>query len=334
MFADNGMCRLQAKLSGVDRLLPVTVLVLTHNEELNVTDCLRSVGWAAEVFVVDCGSEDRTVEIARALGAKVFSHPFEGYAKQRNWALENLPFSNEWVLMLDADERVPSALADEISRVVGTSDGTRAGYYIKFRFFFLGRWLKHGGLYPTWLLRLFKRHCVRIEERPMNEHAILDGEAGYLQNPFDHCDNRLLSRWIAKHDHYADLEADEYLRERFGRGYRDSIPARFWGTQAERKRWIKLRVWNRLPLLVRPWLFFFRNYFLKGGFLDGPQGFAYHVLWSFWVRFLIDVKILERQRRQDSVCHGAGRPASEAQQFPGSLLRELDEQNIHGHADR
>jgi glycosyltransferase involved in cell wall biosynthesis len=334
MFADNGMCRMQAKLSGVDRLLPVTVLVLTHNEELNVTDCLRSVGRAAEVFVVDCGSEDRTVEIARALGAKVFSHPFEGYAKQRNWALENLPFSNEWVLMLDADERVPSALADEISRVVGTSDGTRAGYYIKFRFFFLGRWLKHGGLYPTWLLRLFKRHCVRIEERPMNEHAILDGEAGYLQNPFDHCDNRLLSRWIAKHDHYADLEADEYLRERFGRGYRDSIPARFWGTQAERKRWIKLRVWNRLPLLVRPWLFFFRNYFLKGGFLDGPQGFAYHVLWSFWVRFLIDVKILERQRRQDSVCHGAGRPASEAQQLPGALLRELDEQNIHGHADR
>jgi len=334
MHAHNGMCSMQAELSGVDRLLPVTVLILTHNEELNVTDCLRSVDWAAEVFVVDCSSEDRTVEIAQALGAKVFSHPFEGYAKQRNWALENLPFSNEWVLMLDADERVPSALADEIGRVIGASDGARAGYYIKFRFFFLGRWLKHGGLYPTWLLRLFKQHCVRIEERPMNEHAMLDGEAGYLQNPFDHSDNRPLSRWIAKHDHYADLEADEYLRERFGEGYRDSIPARFWGTQAERKRWIKLRVWNRLPLLVRPWLFFFRNYFLKGGFLDGPQGFAYHVLWSFWVRFLIDVKILERQRRRGSVGPGAGRPASDAQQLPEPLIRELDDQKIHGHADR
>ena len=303
---------------------PVSVVVLTLNEEANIAACLESVRWAAEVFVVDSLGADRTVEIAQALGAKVFSHPFEGYAKQRNWTLGNLPFSSEWVLMLDADERVPTPLADEIGRVIGASDGARAGYYIKFRFFFLGRWLKHGGLYPTWLLRLFKRHCVRIEERPMNEHAILDGQAGYLQNPFDHCDNRPLSRWIAKHNRYADFEAEEYLRERFGEGYRDSIPARLWGTQAERKRWIKLHVWNRLPLLLRPFLLFFRNYFLKGGFLDGPQGFAYHVLWSFWVRFVIDVKILKRQRRRGSVGLGAGCPSSEAQQLPQPLIREPD----------
>jgi len=139
---------------------------------------------------------------------------------------------------------------------------------------------------------------VRIEERPVNEHAIVDGEVGYLKNPFDHCDNRPLSDWIAKHNRYGDLEAEEYLRERFGEGYPASLPARLWGAQAERKRWLKLRVWNRLPLLLRPFLFFFRNYLLKGGFLDGREGFIYHVLWSFWVRFLIDVKIIERQRRQ------------------------------------
>jgi glycosyltransferase involved in cell wall biosynthesis len=274
----------------------VSVLVITRNEEPNIAACLDSLRWAHQVFVVDALSTDRTVEIAKAMDAQVYSHPFEGYARQRNWALQNLPFSGEWVLMLDADERVPNALADEIARVLGRDDAGRAGYYIKRRFFFLGCWLKHGGVYPTWLLRLFKRNRVRMEERPMNEHAVLDGEAGYLQNPFDHCDNRPLSDWIAKHDRYAELEAEEYLRERFGHGYQDCIRARFWGTQEERKRWIKLHAWNRTPLLLRPFLLFLRNYILKAGFLDGKAGFIYHVLWSFWYQFLISAKIIEKQR--------------------------------------
>jgi glycosyltransferase involved in cell wall biosynthesis len=314
--------------------VPVSVVVLTRNEEANVVACLESLRWAAEVVVVDSGSEDRTVEIAQALGAKVFSHPFEGHAKQRNWALENLPFAGQWVLMLDADERVPPALADEITQVIRNDGGGRAGFYLKYRHIFQGRFLRHGGLYPTWLMRLFKRDHARYEERPMNEHVIFDGEPGYLQNPFDHCDNRSLSHWIAKHDRYADLEAEEYLRERFGHGYQDSIPTRFWGKQPERKRWIKLHVWNRLPLFLRPFIFFFRNYILKGGFLDGREGFVYHVLWSFWVRFLIDVKILERQRRRGSAGLATGRPALEAQQLAEPLIPELDGQKIHGHADR
>jgi len=292
----------ELKMPAQDRSRPpVSVVVLTYNEEVNIAACLRSVRWADEVFVVDCLSTDLTVEISKSLGAKAYSHPFDGYAKQRNWALQNLPLSNEWVLMLDADERVPTALAEEIARVVGSNGAGLEGYYIKFRLFFLGRWLKHGGLYPTWLLRLFKRHHVRIEERPMNEHAILDGGAGYLENPFDHCDNRPLSDWIAKHDRYASLEAEEYLRERFGEGYQDSIRARFWGTQAQRKRWIKLHVWNRLPLLLRPFLFFFRSYVLKGGFLDGREGLVYHLLWSFWYQLLISVKIIERQLARTEV---------------------------------
>jgi glycosyltransferase involved in cell wall biosynthesis len=312
---------------------PVSALVLTLNEEANMAPCLESLRWAAEVFVVDSLSADRTAEIATGLGARVYLHAFDGYAKQRNWALDNLPFSSEWVLTLDADERIPSALADEITQVIRNDGDGCAGFYLKYRHIFFGRFLRHGGLYPTWLLRLYKRDHVRYEERPMNEHAILDGAAGYLRNPFEHCDNRPLSDWIAKHDRYANLEAEEYLRERFGEGYRDSIPARLWGTQAQRKRWIKLHLWNRLPLLLRPFLFFFRNYFLKGGFLDGRQGFIYHVLWSFWVRFLIDAKILERQRRRGSVGLGAGCPASEAQCAAEPLTRELGEQEIHGRAD-
>jgi glycosyltransferase involved in cell wall biosynthesis len=282
--------------TGAVAQLPVSVIVLTRDEEANIAACLESVRWAGEVFVVDCLSTDRTVEIAKSLGARIYLHPFEGYAKQRNWALASLPLSSEWVLLLDADERVPAALAEEIGRVMTHVPSGYAGFFLKFRFYFLGRWLKHGGLYPTWVLRLFKRRAGRFEERPMNEHVILAGTAGYLECPFDHRDQRPLSDWIAKHNRYADLEAEEYLREKSGEGYARSIPARFWGRQAERKRWLKLHIWNRLPLLLRPFLFFLRNYFWKGGFLDGKPGFIYHLLWSFWYPLLISAKILERQK--------------------------------------
>jgi len=274
---------------------PVSVLVLTRNEEANIAECLESLRWAAEVLVVDSLSTDRTAEIAEALGAKVCPHAFAGYADQRNWALENLPFAHDWVLMIDADERIPGALAGEIREVVSRSNDTYSGFYISRRLFFMGRWLRHGGLYPTWLLRLFKRCSARVEERPVNEHVIVNGRVGYLTQPFDHLDRRPLGDWVAKHNRYSDLGADEYLRERFHEGFKTSIQANLRGDQAERKRWMKLRIWDRLPLLLRPFLFFAGNYFGKGGFLDGRAGFIYHVLWSFWARFLTDVKILERQ---------------------------------------
>ncbi len=298
----------------------VSVLVITRDEESNIGACLDSVRWAREVFVVDASSTDRTVEVAGTLGANVVSHSFEGYAEQRNWALNNLPFSNDWVLMLDADERIPSALAKEIQVALDTPQNPFDGYYLKRRFLFMGQWVKWGGLYPTWILRLFKRQRVQIEERPLNEHAILDGEAGYLQNPFDHSDNRPLSEWIAKHNRYAELGADEYVEETSGEGYQDSIGIRFWGGQAERKRWVKLCVWNHLPLLLRPFLFFFRNYVLKGGFLDGKAGFIYHVLWSFWYQFLISAKIIERQGLVKS---GRSREPARLDALDDSVVRQV-----------
>ncbi len=288
---------------------PVSVLVLTFNEAANVASCLQSVNWAAEVLIVDSGSTDRTVAIATDLGASVYGHPFEGYAAQRNWALENLPFAHDWVLMLDADQRIPPALAEEIAQVARDNREDYSGYHLKLRFFFLGRWLKHGGLFSTWLLRLFRRNRARVENRPLNEHVVLEGHSGYLRQPFDHVDQRPLADWIAKHNRYAELEAEEFIQEKFQGGYQDTIKVRFWGKQAERKRWIKLKVWNRLPLLLRPFLLFFRNYVLKGGILDGRQGFIYHVLWSFWVRFLIDVKIIERKWRQGVVVAPGFSPA-------------------------
>jgi glycosyltransferase involved in cell wall biosynthesis len=276
--------------------LPISVLLLTRNEEANIAACLESVRWAGEVFVVDSLSTDRSVEIARDMGAKVYLHPFEGYAIQRNWALDNLPFRHEWVLVIDADERIPAPLREEIRSVLQNPDGAADGYYLKRRLFFWGRWLRHGGIYPTWILRLFRRRAGRFEDRLMNEHVVLQGRAGYLREPFDHRDARPLRQWIAKHNRYAELEAEEYLRGKCGELNGDSLAVRFWGRQAERKRWMKFHIWNRLPLLFRPFLFFFRNYFLKGGFLDGQPGLVYHLLWSFWYPLLISAKILERQK--------------------------------------
>ena len=153
----------------------ISVLIITGNEEPNIAACLASLGWAGEVFVVDSLSTDRTAEIAKRMGAQVYLHSFEGYAAQRNWALKNLPFSHDWVLMLDADERVPQALAEEISRVITDPRQEYAGYHVKFRHIFLGRWLKHGGLYPTWLLRLIRRDRACIENRPAQRARHLGG---------------------------------------------------------------------------------------------------------------------------------------------------------------
>jgi len=311
---------------------PVSVLVLTRNEEANIAGCLESVRWAPEVFVVDSFSTDATVEIAESMGAKTCQHAFENCAAQWNWALNNLPFSNEWVLVLDADERIPQLLAEEIVRTVTNPAQEFSGYYLKFRFWFMGRWLRHGGLYPTWVTRLFRRSAGRFGRNGASEHLILEGRKGYLQYPFDHCDNKPLSDWIQKHNRYAELEAEEHLREKLTTNQAHSIGGRFWGNQAEKKQWIKLRVWNRLPLLVRPFLFFFRNYFVKLGFLDGKPGFIYHVLWSFWVRFLIDVKILERQSQQGTVRLSEGPLTTETPCPPRSRAGALEKEGTRGDA--
>ncbi len=281
--------------TGARGLVSVSVVVLTRNEAPNLEECLGSVRWASEALVVDSFSTDATVEIAERLGARVFLHAFEACADQWNWALDNLPFSNEWVLVLDADERIPQPLAAKIAAAVGDPAQACAGFYLRRRLWFMGRWLRHGGLYPAWIMRLFKRDAGRFGRHGVSEHLILNGQAGYLLDPFDHRDNKPLYDWIQRHNRYSELEAEEHAAASQGKSQAHSIAGRLWGSQAERKQWIKLRVWGRLPLFVRPFLLFCRNYILKGGLLDGRQGFIYHVLWSFWYPFLISVKIIEKR---------------------------------------
>ncbi|HWP36369.1 MAG TPA: glycosyltransferase family 2 protein [Gemmatimonadales bacterium] len=274
----------------------VAVIILTYNEELNLPQALDSVvGWAREVFVVDSLSTDRTVEIARRYGCQVAQHPFEDYAKQRNFALSALPIKAEWIFFLDADEWMPQDLKDEIG-VRLASHPVEHGFLVNRRFIWMGRWIRRG-YYPTWILRLARRDSVRCEERGVNEHLIVDGPVGRLEHDFVHEDRKGLAEWIAKHVGYAQREAEELLKRRRGQGQRE-IPARLFGTQAQRKRWLRYHLYERLPPLLRPFAFWGYRYLLRGGFLDGREGFLYHFLQALWFRLLIDAYELQLRRRE------------------------------------
>ena len=272
----------------------VAVIVLTYNEEPNIAQALESVkGWAREIFILDSFSTDQTLDIARPYGCHIAQHAFENYARQRNFAIDELPIQSEWVLFLDADEWLPDALKLEISTTLAAKPQVH-GFYLNRRLIWMGRWVRRG-YYPAWILRLFRRGKGRCEDREVNEHLIVEGATAQLKEDFIHEDRKGVSDWIAKHNRYATLEAQTLLDVRRDAGYQE-IDARLTGTQAQRKRWLRHRVWNRMPPLLRPFFYFFYRYILKGGFLDGREGFIFHFLQGLWFPLLIDIKYLELKR--------------------------------------
>jgi glycosyltransferase involved in cell wall biosynthesis len=273
--------------------VPIAVIILTRNEEENLPYALASVaGWAAEVWVVDSHSTDRTAHLAREAGARVVAHEFAGYPAQRNWALRSLPLGPEWVLFLDADEALTPELRSEVAAVLAAPPAGIAGFEVNRRFIFLGRWLRHGGYYPVWLLRIMRHRLARCEERGVDEHLLVDGPMARLHADLLHEDRRPLERWIERHTRYARLKADELMRSPAG-----EMPAR-WGSaiQAERTRWWYERVYSRAPISLRAFGYFFYRYVVRGGFLDGREGFIYHSLQAFWYRLLIDAMVFEARR--------------------------------------
>lgn len=276
----------------------VAAIILTFNEELNIAQALDSVtGWADEIFILDSLSSDRTLEIARQYGCHIAQNKFENYAKQRNYALDHLPILSEWVFFLDADEWLPDALKQEISDLIADSP-VENGFYIKRRLIWMGQWIRRG-YYPTWILRLLRYGKGRCEDRPANEHMMVEGKTGRLRNDFMHEDRKSVTEWIAKHNGYATWEALELFDTRAAPGHRE-IDARLFGAQAQRKRWVRLKVWNRLPPLIRAIFYFFYRYVLLGGFLDGRAAFVFHFLQALWYPMLIDVKYLEMKMSRSS----------------------------------
>ena len=241
----------------------------------------------------DSFSSDNTTGIATGFDCKILQNSFENYSKQRNFALDNFPIQTEWVFFLDADEWISDELKYEITYRISNKPKEN-GFFIKFKFIWMGKWIRRG-IYPTWILRLFRNNFARCEDRSVNEHLIIEGECGYLQNDFIHEDQKGISDWIAKHNKYASLEANELFKNIDQK----NIKANFFGSQAERKRWLRYKIWNRLPPLIRPFFYFFYRYILQGGFLDGKEAFIYHILQAFWTQFLIDAKYLEMKRSKN-----------------------------------
>ncbi len=280
--------------------LPLSVVVLTLNEEANIQPCLSSVaGWANEIFVVDSHSTDRTIEIARQYTDKIYLHTFEGYSQQRNWALRNLSYANEWVFFLDADERPTEELKQEIEAALASAPDDIAGFYIKRRFFFMGRWIKHG-YYPSWVLRLFRHRIAQCDNLAVNEHFFVEGKTARLAFDILHEDQRGLSRWIERHNQYATLQAmemrdaDKPCPERSRRGGPTRTSAKGIAADSfEHRRRLRQAVAFALPPFARALLYFVYRYLFRLGFLDGKAGLIYHVLQGFWFPFLVDAKLEE-----------------------------------------
>jgi len=270
----------------------VDVVMLTQNEAVNVPHSLPSVvGWARRVFVVDSGSTDETVRICRELGATVVDRPWLGYARQKNWALDNLPFEADWTLIVDADEKVLPDLREAIDRVIGkpVSDVPESGFLVNRYFVFLGQRIRHCGYYPSYNLRLFKRGKARYEEREVHEHMIVDGPTAKIAGHLEHNDRRGLEDYMAKHNRYSTLEAREIFSV-LNEAQRHHIKANFLGDPLERRRWIKESLYPKLPA---KWLFRFGfMYFLRGGFLDGRKGFDFCLFMSAY-ELLIGLKLKE-----------------------------------------
>jgi glycosyltransferase involved in cell wall biosynthesis len=287
-------------------MVPISVIIPVKNEERNIAACLESVAWADEVWVVDSRSSDGTIAVARRYTDKVAQFDYAGgFPKKKNWALRNLPLKHEWVLLLDADERVTPELEKEIRDVMNNGAGAD-GYYVNRKLIFLGRWIKHCGWYPSWNMRLFKHRLGRFEKLEaedventgdveIHEHVVLEGRAGYLKNDLLHEDFKSVYHFIERHNRYSNWDARVYLNLAGGVKTSGAIRASLFGSPVERKRFIK-RLWARAPF--RPLMRFFWMYFLRLGFLDGKPGLIFCALMSMH-EAVIGAKIYEHKLQKD-----------------------------------
>ncbi|AFZ02083.1 glycosyltransferase family 2 protein [Calothrix sp. PCC 6303] len=279
--------------------IPVSVIIPARNEEANLPACLTSLQRADEIFVVDSNSTDKSVEISESFGAKVVQFEFNGrWPKKKNWSLDNLPFRNEWILIVDCDERITPELWDEIALAIENTE--HDGYYLNRRVFFLGKWIRHGGKYPDWNLRLFKHKAGRYEnlgtedirntgDNEVHEHVVIPGKVGYLKSDMLHEDFRDMYHWLERHNRYSNWEARVYYNILNGKDDNGTIGASLFGDAVQRKRFLK-KIWVRLPF--RPFLRFILFYIIYRGFLDGKAGYTYGRLLSQY-EYQIGVKLYE-----------------------------------------
>lgn len=272
----------------------ISVLILTLNEEANLPRCLESVRWSDDIVVLDSFSTDRTVEIARAAGARVFQRRFDNERDHRAASLR-VGFRHPWVYNPDADEVTPSELRDEMLSVVGDHSRREVAYRVRFKTMFFGRWIKHSSLYPTWVVRLFRPEKLSFE-RQINLRYVINGPVGKLQNHFEHYTfNKGLNAWFDKHNRYSWQEAEESLKSLGPGQWR--VGSLFAADPVVRRRALK-ELSFRLP--CRPLLRFLYMYVLRRGFLDGLSGYHYCRLLAIY-EYMIVIKMKEIRRRSQGL---------------------------------
>jgi glycosyltransferase involved in cell wall biosynthesis len=270
----------------------VTAIILTLNEEKNIEECIKSIQPIVKrIVVVDSFSTDNTVALARSLGAEVLQNKWVNYSTQFIYALEHANVQTKWVLRIDADERFTKRSAEELERLTSEHDQDNVnGIVVRFEVNFMGKRLRHGGIYPLKVLRVFKTGKAKIEVRNMDEHMTLtEGKSVEMKNDCLHQDFKSLHDWIDKHNKYSDREVLDYFnREEAQDSSSLSKGARF-------KRFVKFKIYYKLPMGMRAHLYYWYRYYFKLGFLDGKEGKIFAFLQAYWYRFLVDAKIHERR---------------------------------------
>jgi glycosyltransferase involved in cell wall biosynthesis len=272
--------------------------MLTLNEELNLSSSLPIIAdFTDDIVVVDSFSTDGTLDVARNFGARVFQNKFEGHARQWLWGFGSTGLRHEWVFMYDPDHRLMPELKDELRHLFrqGVSQDIN-GFYIKRRNIFQGKWIRHGGYYPVYMLKLVRRDKVSFDEHEFDYRAYVPPQTRLLQHDMieENLKENDITFWIEKHNRFAVRQAEEEVYRLKNPGSWKTTLA-FFGTPDQRTLWLKSK-WYAMPLFVRPFLYFIYRYFVRLGFLDGRKGFIFHFLQSFWYRLIVDIKLEELRR--------------------------------------
>lgn len=284
----------RSERDGIKLAANLAVVIIARDEAIHIERAIQSVrDIATSVLVVDSGSTDDTVAIAGRLGARTLFHPWKNHADQFQWGVDQLSPDVDWVLRLDADEVIEADLAAHIRKHLSSLPSEVTGVNFDRKHIFMDRWIRHGGRYPLRLLRIFRRGRGRIEQRWMDEHIVVDG-GSTVTFPGGFADHNLndLSYFVDKHNKYATLEAVEVLIHRYGLSSRDEA-GQAGSTQTAAKRWIKEKIYNRIPFGLSTLAYFLFRYIVQLGFLDGRPGLIYHFLQGYWYRFLVGAKVAE-----------------------------------------
>lgn len=275
------------------KMLDLTTIILTYNEELNIAECIKSIkNISKRIVVIDSYSNDQTVEIAKKNGAEVYQNVFKNQAQQFKYGLEKLGIGTVWVLRMDADERLTPDSAEELKKTCEDNMETDInGIIVPFEVTFLGKKLKHGGIYPFKKLVAFKFGLAEIEERAMDEHIyLLNGKSVQLKNISLHLDYKDLTTWIDKHNKYSSREILDYFDDSKKKSKNKQL-----NLLAAIKRFAKIEIYYKLPMGIRAYFYYLYRYYIKLGFLDGKEGKIFAFLQAYWYRFLVDAKIYEKK---------------------------------------